>query len=391
MIELKENSGIPRSMMIMMAIMAGLTVANLYYNQPLLAKIHFDLGINEVQANLITVITQIGYALGLCFLIPSGDLYSRRKLIIVSMTMAALMAVVIGLATNIYMIWGASIFLGTFSVIPQFFLPIATQFSKPENKSRNMGYVLSGLLIGILGARVIGGFIGEWLGWRAMFLIAAAVMVICLFITLQMMPDMRRNFQGTYASLMKSVLQIFVEKPNIRVNSIRAALGFGSLLAVWACLAFHLAKDFGAGSDRVGMLGLCGVAGAIIASGLGKYVPRFGVHRFSLVGALIMILGWLVALFLGNNYFGLILCIILLDIGLQCLQLSNQSASISENPSASNRVNTIFMTIYFIGGSLGTFLAGWGWKTAGWKGVCIVGIVMASMSLAITLKTRKAF
>lgn len=389
MIQLKENGGIPRSMMIMMAVMAGLTVANLYYNQPLLEKIRYDLGTSDVLANLITVVTQIGYAMGLFFVIPSGDLYSRRKLLVTSMIIAALMAVVISLSSNIYVIWAASVFLGAFSVVPQFFLPIASQFSKPENKARNMGYVLSGLLIGILGARVVGGFLGEWLGWRTMFLIASGIMVLCMLVTLNMMPDMKRNFHGSYASLMKTVLDIFVSHPNIRVNSIRAAFGFGSLLAVWACLAFHLAKDFGAGSDMVGMLGLCGVAGAAVASGLGKYVPRFGVYRFSVTGAIVMIIGWLVALFVGNSYVGLIVCIVLLDIGLQCQQLSNQSACIAEIPSASNRVNTIFMTIYFIGGSLGTFLAGFGWNVAGWQGVCTVGIAMASVSLAISLATRR--
>lgn len=389
MIQLKENGGIPSSMMIMMAIMAGLTVANLYYNQPLLEKIRYDLGTSDVLANLITVVTQIGYALGLFFVIPSGDLYSRRKLLVASMIIAALMAVVISLSSNIYVIWAASVFLGAFSVVPQFFLPIASQFSKPENKARNMGYVLSGLLIGILGARVVGGFLGEWLGWRTMFLIASGIMVLCMLVTLNMMPDMKRNFHGSYASLMKTVLDIFVSHPNIRVNSIRAAFGFGSLLAVWSCLAFHLAKDFGAGSDMVGMLGLCGVAGAAVASGLGKYVPRFGVYRFSATGAIVMIIGWLVALFVGNSYAGLIVCIVLLDIGLQCQQLSNQSACIAEIPSASNRVNTIFMTIYFIGGSLGTFLAGFGWNVAGWQGVCTVGIAMAGVSLAISLATRR--
>lgn len=389
MIQLKENGGIPRTMMIMMAVMAGLSVANLYYNQPLIEEMRLDLGVSQVQVNLVTVVTQIGYALGLCFLIPSGDLYSRRRLIISSMTMAAAMSLLIAWAPSIYVVWGASVLLGTFSVVPQFFLPIANQFSRPENKARNMGYVLSGLLVGILGARVVSGLVGEWMGWRAMFVIAAAVMVACLVVTLRMMPDMKRNFSGTYPQLMKSVYQIFASHPSIRLYSLRAALGFGSMLAVWACLAFHLARDFGVGADVVGLLGLCGVAGAMLAGLLGKYVPRFGVYRFSLVGAAVMIVGWTVAWTFGNSYTGLVACIILLDVGLQCQQLSNQSASISELPSASNRVNTIFMTTYFIGGSLGTFLAGWGWSLGGWHGVCIVGIVMAAGSLAISLEARK--
>ena len=180
MIQLKENRGIPRSILLMMAIIAGLTVANCYYNQPLLELIRHDLGITEQSANLITVITQIGYALGLFFLIPLGDMFSRKKLILANMTIAAVMAIVMAVAQNVWMLWGASLLIGACSVIPQFFIPIAGQFSEPKNKSRNMGIVLSGLLTGILASRVISGYIGEWLGWREMFFIAALVMIACM-------------------------------------------------------------------------------------------------------------------------------------------------------------------------------------------------------------------
>ena len=124
------------------------------------------------EANLITVVTQIGYALGLCFLIPMGDLYSRRRIIVVNMTVAAIMAIVIAVAHKVWLIWGASLLLGACSVIPQFFIPIAGQYSEKKNKSRNMGIVLSGLLTGILASRVVSGYVGEWLGWREMFFIS---------------------------------------------------------------------------------------------------------------------------------------------------------------------------------------------------------------------------
>lgn len=172
--------------------------SNCYYNQPLLELIRHDLDITEQKANLITVITQIGYALGLFFLIPLGDMLSRKKLILVNMTIAALMAIVMAAAQNVWMLWGASLLIGACSVIPQFFIPIAGQFSEPKNKSRNMGIVLSGLLTGILASRVISGYIGEWLGWREMFIIAAFVMVVCMGIMLLMMPEMKRNYVGTY-------------------------------------------------------------------------------------------------------------------------------------------------------------------------------------------------
>lgn len=369
--------------------MAGLTVANLYYNQPLLEMIRGDLATTASLANMIAVITQVGYAFGLLFIVPTGDLFSRRKIIVVCMVIASLMTMTIAMATNIYTIWLASLVMGACSIVPQLFIPIAGQFSRPEHKSRNMGYVLSGLLIGILAARVVSGMVGEWFGWRTMYYVAGVVMIICLALTLWMMPQMQQNFSGTYAGLMKSVGRIFLDHSKIRLNAIRAAFGFGSMLSFWACLAFHLADEpFRSGSDAVGYLGICGVAGALVASGIGKYIPRYGVRRFSMVGATVQFAAWLTAYLFGDTYTGLVLAIILIDIGLQCLQLSNQSACIQEVPEASNRVNTIFMTTYFVGGSLGTFCAGQGWNMAGWEGVCLVGLIFATVSLSISLINR---
>lgn len=383
--QLEPNGGIPRHIIVLMAAMAGLTVANLYYNQPLLEMIRADMATSSSMANLISVITQVGYAIGLLFIIPSGDLFSRRKIIVVCMVVATLMAATIAMAQDIYTIWAASLVMGACSIVPQLFIPIAGQFSKPENKARNMGYVLSGLLTGILAARVVSGMVGEWLGWRMMYFIAGGVMIACLALTLWMLPQMQQNFSGTYGGLMKSVVRIFLDHPKIRLNSIRAAFGFGSMLSFWACLAFHLADEpFRAGSDSVGYLGICGIAGAMVASGIGKYIPRMGVRWFSTVGALGQIAAWIMALVFGYTYLGLILAVILVDIGLQCQQLSNQSACIQEVPEASNRANTIFMTTYFIGGSLGTFCAGIGWQAASWIGVCIVGIMFAAISLGIS-------
>ena len=135
MIQLKENQGIPRSVLLMMAVIAGLTVANCYYNQPLLELIRHDIGITEQSANLITVITQIGYALGLFFLIPLGDMFSPKKLILANMSIAAVMAIVMAVAQNVWMLWGASLLIGACSVIPQFFIPIADSFRHPRTRA----------------------------------------------------------------------------------------------------------------------------------------------------------------------------------------------------------------------------------------------------------------
>ena len=301
------------------------------------------------------------------------------------MATAVLMALVIAFTADIKVVWAASFILGMCSVVPQIFVPMAGLFSKPENKSRNMGYVLSGLLTGVLGARVVSGYLGDWIGWRAMFGIAALIMLICLAVTLKMLPVMRPSFKGSYPQLMRTVGEIFFSHPNIRLYSLRASCSFASMMSVWSCMAFHLSgSPFNAGSDKVGLLGLCGIAGAMAASGVGKYIPRFGILRFFTFGSIFQLIASSIAFLFGGFYAGLALAIILVDIGAQCQQLSNQSGCLKEVPHASNRANTIFMTSLFIGGSVGTFCSGAIWPHWGWHGVCCVGILFGILSLFIS-------
>ena len=389
--QLKENEGIERSLLLAMAIIAGLTVANCYYNQPLLERIRHDMGVSQHESYLITVITQIGCALGLCFLIPMGDLYSRRRIIVANMTVAAIMAIIIAVAHKVWIVWGASLLLGACSVIPQFFIPIAGQYSEEKHKSRNMGIVLSGLLTGILASRVVSGYVGEWLGWREMFFIAALVMILCMFLTLKIMPQIKSNYVGTYKGLMVSVFNIVKNNGRMRLYAVRAAFSFGSMMAIWSCLAFRLAQaPFFSGSEMVGTLGMCGIAGALAASGVGKLVNQWGIRKMSIYGACLQLVAWSVAYLFGDTFMGLVVAIILVDVGLQCLQLSNQSGCIQEIPQASNRANTIFMTTYFIGGSFGTYCAGLAWTHEGWMGVCAVGAILATISLCITCFNRRS-
>lgn len=384
MIRLTPHNGIPRQVLLMMAVMAGFTVANLYYNQPLLDLICRETGITQVEANLITVVTQIGYALGLLFVVPLADMVSVRRIVVVGMTAAAVSAVTIGLAGNVWVLWGASLTLGVSSIMPQLFIPMAALYSLPENKSRNMGYVASGLITGIVSARAVSGYVGDWLGWRWMFFIVAFLMLVGLLVSLRMMPQVTLTFKGNYRQLMHTVGSIFMSHPRIRLYSLRPAMSFASMMSIWSCMAFHLAgSPFHAGSDAVGMLALCGVAGAIAASGAGKYVSRVGIFRMSIIGGSLQLMAWSSAWLFGDTYTGLIVAIILADIGAQCLQVSNQSGSLQQLPQTTNRVNTIFMTTLFIGGSLGTFFSGLGWSMKGWLGVCIVGGFFASATLLL--------
>lgn len=389
-VELKENSGLPAHILWTLAIVAGISVANIYYNQPLLNLIRHDLGVSEFQANLITVITQIGYALGLLFIVPLGDLYRRKIIILANFTLLIFSLLTIAWAPNIHTVWAASLLTGIGSMIPQIFVPIASQFSRPENKGRNVGIVISGLLTGILASRVVSGYVGDVMGWREMYLIAAVLMALCAVVVLKVLPNIRPTFEGRYGGLMKSLFLLIRDYPALRIYSIRSGLVFGSFLAMWSCLAFKMAgAPFHAGSDVVGFLGLCGIAGALTASFVGGYVKRVGIRNFNYIGFALNLSAWSLLYFCGNTYAGIIAGILLIDIGMQCVQLSNQASIFELCPSASNRVNTIFMTTYFIGGSLGTFLAGSCWEMWGWTGVACAGTALTLCAALLTACTTK--
>ena len=389
-LQLKDDEGVPASLLFIMACMAAVSVANIYYCQPLLSLMGNDLGIDEWRASLIAMITQVGYACGLFFIIPSGDKFDRKKIVSYSFTILTIALLCIALSNNFHAVMAASFAVGACSVMPQIFIPIAAQYSRPEKKGANVGLIVSGLLTGILASRVISGLVGEWLGWRSMYVIAAIVMSLCTLIVWRIMPYTENNYTGSYKRLMHSLFALIREYKLLRICALRAAFAFGSFLALWASLTFKMEQaPFYAGSDVVGLLGLCGVAGAMSASVVGRLVSRIGVRNFNLLGAALMLSAWIIAYLWGNTYTAIIITILILYIGMQCIQLSNQTVVFSLNTKASNRINTIFMTNYFIGGSLGTFLSGRAWSMAGWSGVTIVGIGLAFCSLCITLFSKQ--
>jgi len=387
---LEIDQGIPAKVLWVLTIVAGVSVANLYYNQPLLNMIRIELGVTEFQANLISMITQIGYAVGLFFIVPLGDLIKRRNIVLINFILLIISLIIIGLSQSILVLLIASFVTGVCSIVPQIFVPIAAQYSIPKNKGRNIGIIISGLLTGILASRVFSGLVGEYLGWRAVFFIAAIFMVISTIVILMVLPETKPTFKGNYKNLMRSIVSLMAKYPHLLVYSSRAALAFGSFLAMWSTLAFKMRlAPFHAGSNIVGILGLCGIAGALSASFIGKYVKQVGVRRFNIVGCIFMLVAWSMLVLGENSYLTIIFGIILLDVGMQCMQLSNQTSVFEIAPDASSRINTIFMTTYFIGGSFGTLLAGIAWKINQWHGVAFSSMILILCSLTITLVEKK--
>lgn len=205
MFTLKPHAGIPRSLTLMLAIMAGISVANIYYCQPLLNMIRMDMGISEFYVNLMPVLTQVGYALGLLFIVPLGDMIDRRHIVLVNFSLLIFALITIYFSKNAGMLLAGSFVTGICSVTPQIFIPMVSLFSKPDERELKTGMVLSGLLTGILASRVFSGLIGEWFGWRSMFLIAAAMMLISTAIVFKALPNVPTTYRGTFFTMLKSI------------------------------------------------------------------------------------------------------------------------------------------------------------------------------------------
>lgn len=379
---MNSTSGISRTVIWLMSVISGLVVANNYYNQPLLVLISEDLHVPESAASKISVLTQLGYAAGLLLIVPLGDKLFRKKLILVDLVLVFASLLWMTFAQELWMLYVASLLIGATSVIPQLFVPIAAELSSDKEKSSNIGIVMSGLLLGILLSRFVGGIVGEIWGWRAMFGIAAGIMVLVWVAVYKMLPDLQPNFKGTYRELMKSVFHLAKTQPVLRLASFRGAMAFGSMCALFTTLVFHMEKPpFNAGSSVVGSFGLAGAVGALAAAKVGKLQKFLDLNRIIFYSLLVVLGSWAFTYFAGETYWGLIMGVILVDLGVQSSHIMNQTNYFLIKSNAVNRLNTVYMVSYFIGGSLGTWTASVAWQYAQWSGVCFVGATMAILAL----------
>lgn len=371
---MNNNQNLTKQVLWLMTIGAGLVVANNYYNQPLLGMIAKEFDVSEAIASKVAMFTQIGYAVGLLFIIPLGDMFRRKKIILIDFIFIILSLLLFALSQSVIVMIIAGFFIGLTSVVPQIFVPIAAQLSEPEARGRNVGIVMSGLLIGILASRVFSGILGEYLGWRAVFFTAAGMMAVLALFIIKLLPEMKPTFQGTYVHLMSSIVRYVRQLPSLRLASIRGALGFASFSVFWTTLVFRLEQaPFFRGSDVAGSFGLAGIAGALAASYAGFVAGRMSKNILIAIACVLMLLAWSIFGVGGDTYIGLIVGIVILDLGLQAMHVTNQTIVFSTHPDASNRLNMVYMVSYFIGGSLGTFFGGTVWDYYGWNGVVCIG------------------
>ncbi len=373
-----------------MAIATGLSVANLYYNQPLLADLQLSFGVSVKEVGIIPTLTQVGYALGMLFLVPLGDMFERRKLIVITSVFVTIALLAAATAQNLMTMAIASLLIGLMTMVPQLIIPFAAHLAEPQKRGKVIGIIMAGLLIGILLSRTMSGFVGSMFGWRAVFYFASALMMVLAGSLYFVLPSSEVSFSGSYGKLLKSIWTIVKEEPTLRESSIIGAMIFGIFSSIWATLIFVLSTPhFGYGAKEVGLFGLLGAAGAAAAPLMGrvsdKKGPRYGLG----LGLLVIALSVLILFFSGQSLIGLILGIFIMDFGLQAAHVSNQTRIFALREDARSRLNTVYMFSYFMGGAMGSFLGSFAWNTGEWTGVSILCGALSALSLVTFWVSRK--
>lgn len=397
---LKTNSSIDNTntrpiltklLILVMSIACGLTVANLYYIQPLLGDIAKTFHVDQLSIGFAAMLTQIGYAIGMIFILPLGDIKEKRNLIVIMLLFSVISLMSMFFSSNIYILTISSFAVGFTSIIPQLIIPLAAQLSNPQQRGQTIGTIMSGLLIGILLSRTVSGILGSYLGWRIVYLIAAIMMFALMLILRKLIPLCNPISDIKYSELLKSMIHLIKTEPILRESSLNGALMFSAFSAFWTSLIFLLeSSHYNMGAEATGLLGLVGVSGALAAPLVGKVADKRG-SRFAIgICIVVVIVSYLLFFLFGFKIWGLVLGVILLDLGVQSCNVSNQARVHSLNEETRNRLNTIYMVSFFLGGAFGSFLGSYSYSHFGWYGVCTFGIITQILALIIHNISKKA-
>lgn len=363
----QDGDTLKSTTILLMAVAAGITVANIYYNQPILKEMALSLHATDTEIGRVSMFSQLGYGLGMFFLIPMGDMVNRKRLILLLMLSLATVLVLMVLSKGVVFVWILSLMIGICSAPAQIILPMAASLDK-VNRGKTVGIVFSGILVGILGSRVISGFITDWLGWRYVYGISA-VMVLTITVLLQLyLPNVKHKFSGNYASLLKSTLLLVKEHKVLRQSAILGAFTFGIFCSFWTTVTFYLSGPaFNFHADTIGLFGIVAIGGALVAPYFGKLADKGNTRKSLLMTVGMIIFSLLLLKFFPLSVVVMVIAIFILDIGVQATQITNFARIYALDENSHSRLNTIYMTTYFIGGGIGTFFGLLCWKHGGWE------------------------
>lgn len=382
---------LPPLMVLLFAIAAGLAVANVYYAQPMLHLMAAEFGIPKGAAGIIVTITQTGYGLGLLLIVPLGDVLNRRKLISGQMLLSVFALLIIGFAHHRFVFFGGMVLLGLLAVVTQVLVAYSATLAAPSERGRVVGLVTSGIVVGILLARTISGTMADLGGWRAVYLLSAGLTLILTGILMKVLPvaDPNKTFTS-YPKLLISMFRLFAAEPLLLIRSLIAMFLFAAFSTLWTALVFPLsAPPFSLSSTEIGLFGLVGVLGTLGAAKAGQLADRGKAQWTTGIALSLLLLSWFPIGFTESSLWALVLGIIILDLAVQAVHVTNQSMIYTLQPEARSRIVAGYMIFYSIGSGLGSITATTVFAASGWTGVCALGAGFSFLALLFWSLTQK--
>ena len=382
----RTGRSVPPALVALFAVACGLSVANLYYAQPMLAHIAQSFGASPSTAGLVVTFAQVGYALGLGFLVPLGDLFSRRRLVPVVLSVTALGLVASALAPSISVLISVAVVVGLGSVAAQMLIPMAASLASDHDRGHVVGGIMSGLLIGILLARTAAGALAAVTSWRVVFAAASGVTVLLAIVLARVLPEEHPRPTMTYRALLHSGVTLLRAEPQLRRRAVFGGLAFAAFSVFWTTMAFLLSTaPFHENEATIGLFGLVGASGALIANFAGKWADRGWTSWTTFAFSVLIALSFGV-LWIGRASVAMVVVgILALDVGVQGLQVTNQSIIFRLAPEARSRINSVYMVSYFTGGAAGSALGSAMYGAHRWAGVCALGVGIGALLIGASV------
>ncbi|WP_261304227.1 MFS transporter [Paenibacillus andongensis] len=371
---------------LILATACGVIAANLYYAQPLVGPISSALGLSAGAAGLIVTLTQIGYGIGLLFIVPLGDILENRKLVVVSLLITALVLVIAAVVTSSYLFLLASLFIGLGSVAAQVLVPYAAHLSPEATRGHNVGNVMSGLLLGIMLARPISSLVTEFLGWRAVYYLSAGVIFFLALVLVMVLPKRQPLTTLRYPALLGSMIQLLKTTPILRRRAIYHACVFGTFSLFWTTVPMLLTSPtFQFSQKAVALFAFVGVSGALAAPVAGRLADRGLIRPATGIALALVIISFILPLIIQGGSTAALLTLavsgILLDMGVSANLVLGQRAIFSLGAEFRSRLNGLYMAIFFAGGAIGSATGGWAFAMGGWKAALLIGIALPVIAL----------
>ncbi|WP_259417985.1 MFS transporter [Bacillus toyonensis] len=388
---LNQQPSMSHALALLFAAACGMSVANIYFAQPLLDQLSNEFGINHSIIGVVITVTQIFYGVGLLLLVPLGDLLNQRRLIVGQMLLSTTALVIVGTASSSMVLFAGMALVGLLAVVTQTLVAFAATIASPTERGRVVGIVTSGIVIGILLARTFAGILTDVAGWRSVYLFSAALMLLMVFMFIKMLPNVEREVKSlSYPQLIRSVLTLFIQERTLRVRSVLAMLIFADFSILWTSLVLPLSTPpIALSHSAIGAFGLVGVAGALAAARAGKLADQGYGQRTTGIALALLLISWLFISYMEHSLIALVIGIVLLDLAVQAIHVTNQTMILPLHTEARSRLTAGYMVFYSIGSAGGSIASTQIYAHFGWGGVSLLGASVSAFALLYWAMTRR--